>query len=71
MYRLLLLVIALIVYGSLYPWHFDFEGSGANPLWVLLHAWPRGIDRFVLRDAVINLLLYLRFSLSGKGIATT
>jgi len=57
-YRLLLLVIGLIVYGSLYPWHFDFEGSGANPLWVLLHAWPRGIDRFVLRDAAINLLLY-------------
>jgi VanZ family protein len=57
-YRLLFLVIALIVYGSLYPWHFDFDGSGANPLWVLLDAWPRGIDRFVLRDAAINLLLY-------------
>ena len=41
MYRLLLLVIALIVYGSLYPWHFDFDRSGANPLWVLLHAWPQ------------------------------
>jgi len=25
---------------------------------VLLHAWPRGIDLFVLRDAAINLLLY-------------
>jgi len=57
-YRLLLLVIALIVYGSLYPWHFDFDSSGANPLWVLLHAWPGSIDRFVLRDAAINLLLY-------------
>ncbi len=58
MYRLLLLAIALIVYGSLYPWHFDFNRSGANPLWVLLHARPRGIDLFVLRDAAINLLLY-------------
>ena len=58
MYRLLLLVIALIVYGSLYPWHFDFDRSDANPLWVLLHSWPRGVSRSVLRDTAINLLLY-------------
>jgi VanZ family protein len=57
-YRLLLLVIALIVYGSLYPWNLDFGRSSQNPLWVLLNAWPRGIDRWVLRDAAINLLLY-------------
>ena len=65
MYRLLLLVIALIVYGSLYPWHFDFDSSGANPLWVLAHAWPRGIDRWVLRDAAINLLLYFPLGMSA------
>ena len=53
----LLLVIALIVYGSLYPFAFDFHRA-ANPLMVLLHSWPPGFDRFVLRDAVINLLLY-------------
>jgi VanZ family protein len=53
----LLLVIALIVYGSLYPFAFDFHRT-ANPLTVLLHSWPAGFDRFVLRDAVINLLLY-------------
>jgi len=64
-YRLLLLVVALIVYGSLYPWHFDFDRSGANPLWVLLHAWPRGIDRFVLRDAAINLLLYVPLGMAA------
>ena len=58
MYRLLILVIALIVYGSLYPWHFDFGGSGANPLWVLLDGWPPKIDRFILRDIAINLPLY-------------
>ena len=65
MYRLLLLVIALIVYGSLYPWHFDFNRSSANPLWVLLHAWPQGIDRFVLRDAAINLLLYFPLGMAA------
>jgi VanZ family protein len=53
----LLLVVALIVYGSLYPFAFDFHRA-ANPLTVLLHSWPASFDRFVLRDAVINLLLY-------------
>jgi VanZ family protein len=65
MYRLLLLVIALIVYGSLYPWQFDFDRSGANPLWVLLHAWPEGIDRWVLRDTAINLLLYFPLGMAA------
>jgi hypothetical protein len=32
-YRLLFLVIALIVCGSLYAWHFDFDGSGTSLLW--------------------------------------
>jgi len=64
-YRLLLLVIALIVYGSLYPWHLDFDRSGANPLWVVLHAWPHGIDRFVLRDAAINLALYFPLGMAA------
>jgi VanZ family protein len=64
-YRLLFLVIALIVYGSLYPWHFDFAGSGTNPLRVLLRAWPEGIDRFLLRDAAINLLLYFPLGMAA------
>src|ERR1035437_3655304 len=64
-YRLLLLVIALIVYGSLYPWHFDFDRSNTNPLWVLLHAWPQGIDRWALRDAATNLLLYFPLGMAA------
>jgi len=63
--RLLLLVVALIVYGSLYPWSLDFDRSGANPLWVLLHAWPQGIDRWVLRDVAINLLLYFPLGMAA------
>jgi VanZ family protein len=63
--RLLLLVIALIVYGSLYPWHFDFGRSGANPLWVLLHRWPQGIDRRILLDAAINLTLYFPLGMTA------
>ena len=56
--RLLIIVIAFIVYGSLYPFHFDFDRIEANPLLHLLHAWPARIDRFAMRDAGVNLLLY-------------
>ena len=30
--RLLIIVLAFIVYGSLYPFHFDFDRIEANPL---------------------------------------
>jgi len=58
MRRLLLLVVAVIVYGSLYPWHFTFAGR-PEPVSVLLHSWPAGWDRFLLRDVAINVLLYM------------
>ncbi len=58
MRRLLLLVVAVIVYGSLYPWHFTFAGR-PEPVSVLLHSWPAVWDRFMLRDVVINVLLYM------------
>jgi VanZ family protein len=57
-HRLLLPAIALIIYGSLYPWQFDFGRTVPNPLWMLLHTWPLTIDRFALRDAAVNVLLY-------------
>lgn len=58
MLRLLFIVIAFIVYGSLYPFQFDFDRTDASPLFILLHAWPAKIDKFALRDAAVNLLLY-------------
>jgi VanZ family protein len=58
MRRLLLLVVAIIVYGSLYPWHFEFAGR-PDAVTVLLHSWPTAWDRFLLRDVVINVLLYV------------
>ena len=57
MLGLLLIVIALIAYGSLYPWQFDFSRH-VDPLHLLLHNWPP-VDRFLLRDVAINVLLYV------------
>ena len=58
MRRLLLLVVAIVVYGSLYPWHFTFTGR-PEPVPVLLHSWPAVWNRFVARDVAINVLLYM------------
>jgi len=57
-FGLLLLVVALIVYGSLYPWQFDF-GRHVDPLALLLHSWPRTFTRYVARDIAVNVLLYV------------
>jgi VanZ family protein len=62
--RLLLIVAAFIVYGSLYPFRFDFGRTDANPLTILLHAWPAKIDRFAWRDACANVLLYFPLGLT-------
>lgn len=64
MRRLLLVVVAIIVYGSLYPWHFTFAGR-PEPLPVLLHSWPTVWDRFVTRDVVLNVLLYMPLGAIG------
>jgi hypothetical protein len=55
LYRILQIVIALIVYGSLYPWEFHSTRLAASPLWVLIHSWPTNIDRFLVRDIVVNI----------------
>lgn len=52
-------MIVVIVYGSLYPWDFHSAQSGASPLWVLIHSWPTHIDRFLLRDIAVNVLIYM------------
>ena len=65
MKRLLFLTIALIVYGSLYPWQFDWRRSSESPLDVLLRSWPRHVDRFLLRDVALNILLYTPLGLSA------
>jgi len=56
--RLLLLVLAFIVYGTLYPWHFDFSPQ-VNPLGFLLHSWSFRWDRYLLRDVAVNVLIYV------------
>ena len=65
MRRVLLIVIALIVYGSLYPWDFHARQLGASPLWILLHAWPDSVNRYLLWDIAINVTLYVPLGVFG------
>ena len=62
MFRLLLFVLAFIVYGSLYPFDFHFD---TDPVAALLHSWPAHIDRFAWRDACVNVLLYFPLGLTA------
>ena len=59
------MVIALIVYGSLYPWDFHSTQLAASPLWVLIHSWPDHIDRFLFRDIAVNVAIYLPVGVFG------
>jgi len=62
---ILLIVVALILYGSLYPWEFHARRLGASPLWILLHAWPHGMDRYLLWDIAVNVALYVPLGVFG------
>ena len=66
MKRLFFLVVLLIVHGSLYPWRFHSVPAGPNPLLILLHSWPPvHVNRFLLRDTSVNVLLYLPLGICG------
>jgi VanZ family protein len=64
-YRVLLIIAALIVYGSLYPWEFHATQLAASPPWVLVHSWPTVIDRFLIRDIAVNILIYMPLGVFG------
>jgi VanZ family protein len=64
MQKLLLLSIALIVYGSLYPW--EFRHGPLPPVGSMFYSWNALVaDRFSLRDVLINVVLYIPVGFFG------
>jgi VanZ family protein len=60
-WRALLIVVALIVYGCLYPFSFHpMPPQGWNLFWQVA---PSVLTRFIARDALINVLLYVPFGI--------
>ena len=49
-------IVAIIVYGSLYPFRFDTAPDGSGPLWSLLKSWAARPRR---GDVAANILLYM------------
>ena len=60
-WRALLIVVALIVYGCLYP--FTFQPMPAHGWSVFWNSGPQALTRFIARDAFINVLLYVPFGM--------
>ncbi|HXM42036.1 MAG TPA: VanZ family protein [Bryobacteraceae bacterium] len=63
--RILAIVVALILYGSLYPWEFHARHYAHNPLWILLHTWPGRFDRYLGWDIAVNVTLYVPLGIFG------
>lgn len=74
--RILFIIAALIVYGSLFPFDFHYHPLAGNPLLIMGRIPP--LDRFAIRDAAINLALYVPLGAAAflqlcrnKGLATS
>lgn len=68
MLRFLLLAVALIVYGSLYPFQFALTHRAANPLLTVWLGWPDGLNRYVVRDVFLNVFLYAPLGMAATMV---
>lgn len=66
MFRLLLVILAIILYGSLFPLRFEASGTPADALRALANGWPERIPR---GDALANILLYMPLGFALAGLA--
>jgi VanZ family protein len=62
---ILITVVILIVYGSLYPWTFIDRTLPASPLFILLHSWNVELNRRFLFDVAVNVAIYIPLGMSG------
>lgn len=66
MFGILIVVILLIAYGSLYPWAFEARHLAASPLYVLLHSWDANVyDRRFLFDMAVNVAVYIPLGMTA------
>jgi VanZ family protein len=66
LFGILIAVVLLIAYGSLYPWEFTARHLAASPLYVLLHSWGANVyDRRFLFDMAVNVAVYIPLGMSA------
>ena len=65
LFGLLTLIIVLLIYGSLYPWHFASRQLDHTPVYILLHSWEVFEGRRFISDVVINIAIYVPLGMSA------
>ena len=66
LFGILIGVIVLIVYGSLYPWTFQPHPLPASPLYLLLHTWELDTSsRRFWADIPVNIGIYIPLGMSA------
>ena len=58
MKRLLTLIVLLIAYGSLFPFHFAARPLAGHPLMYLLGRWDTITNPYMIHDIAVNVVLY-------------
>lgn len=61
MLRIVLVIAALLIYGSLYPWEFHAQRGPYGPIETLIRTWQFSLNRFELRDIALNIAIYMPF----------
>jgi VanZ family protein len=64
----LLIAIAIIGYGSLYPFQFEITDRAANPLLTVWQGWPAEWTRYIVRDVFLNVFLYVPVGLAAAMV---
>ena len=66
MRRLFMLVCGLLLYGSLYPWKFQFLGlTLGQAFWRVFYEWPAQLHFDILKDMALNVVVYAPLGLTG------
>lgn len=65
MRRLFIIICGLLIYGSLYPWEFQFSGSLWLALLRVFHQWPSPLTFPILKDMALNVVVYAPLGLTG------
>ena len=63
--RVFFLIVLLIVYGSLYPWRFEYRHVHGGAVWFLLSRWDTLTNGYLIRDIFVNLVLYCPLGLTA------
>jgi VanZ family protein len=69
--RLFVVICALLLYGSLFPWRWHDGTSLATAVGRVFHSWPTEYSTDVLQDLALNIVVYVPLGLvgylAGKG----